>query len=459
MSTKNILRGPQFMTRREFLLATAATSAGLALAAGAGEETTPTATDETEAEPEFKGQPLNIALIGAGLQGRVLLESCLHIPGIHIKAVCDVWEYSSRYASRMLKKYNHIVNVYEDYQEMLAKEKELNAVVIASPDFMHAPHTNACLKAGLHVYCEKEMSNTLAGAQSMVNTARETKKLLQIGHQRRSNPRYLHAVKLMREKRLLGRLNHANAQWNRAKSDDFGWPDGSEISKEKLEKYGYASMNEFRNWRWYKKYGGGPIVDLGSHQIDVFNWVFGGGPTSVLAGGGCDYYKGHEWYDNVMAIFEYPSKAGTARAFYQVLTTTSQGQFFETFMGDEGALVLSEVMESGNSAWPEAHAPSWVDYAAEGLLIEGSPAPASDAGEVAVDARATQAVGSWILPVYLAKPVHQPHLENFFDAIRNGTPLNCPAEVGYECAVTVLKVNEAVEAARKLEYKPEEFQV
>ena len=76
-----------------------------------------------------------------------------------------------------------------------------------------------------------------------------------------------------------------------------------------------------------------------------------------------------------------------------------------------------------------------------------------------VDARASEKIGSWLLPVYLAKPVHQPHLENFFDAIRNGTPLNCPAEVGYECAVTVLKVNEAVEAARKLEYKPEEFKV
>jgi len=57
------------------------------------------------------------------------------------------------------------------------------------------------------------------------------------------------------------------------------------------------------------------------------------------------------------------------------------------------------------------------------------------------------------------KPYHQPHLENFFNAIRGKEKLNCPGEIGYECAVTVLKVNEAVEAACKLEFKPEEFHV
>ena len=77
---------------------------------------------------------------------------------------------------------------------MLDKEKQLDAVIIATPDFWHAQHTIDCLKAGKHVYCEKEMSNTLEGARSMVLAQRETGKLLQIGHQRRSNPRYLHCL-------------------------------------------------------------------------------------------------------------------------------------------------------------------------------------------------------------------------------------------------------------------------
>jgi hypothetical protein len=77
--------------------------------------------------------------------------------------------------------------------------------------------------------------------------------------------------------------------------------------------------------------------------------------------------------------------------------------------------------------------------------------------DVAVDVRVTMEAGSWPLPVELAKPAHQPHLENFFNAIRFGVPLNCPAEIGYETAVAVLRVNEAVEKACKLRFSEGEF--
>ena len=123
------------------------------------------------------------------------MNACLKIPNIRFRAVVDVWEaYNLRRAHRMLQKFGHKANAYIDYREMLAKEKGLDAVLIATPDFWHAEHTVECLKAGLHVYCEKEMSNTLEGARRMVLAARQTKKLLQIGHQRRSNPRYLHSL-------------------------------------------------------------------------------------------------------------------------------------------------------------------------------------------------------------------------------------------------------------------------
>ena len=121
---------------------------------------------------------------------------------------------------------------FEDYREMLTAVPDLDAVFVATPDFMHAEHTNACLKAGKHVYCEKLMSNTVEGARSMVRTARETKKLLQIGHQRRSNPRYLHARdKVVREARLLGRITNITGQWHRAVTDDFGFPKSQAIPR------------------------------------------------------------------------------------------------------------------------------------------------------------------------------------------------------------------------------------
>jgi predicted dehydrogenase len=404
---------------------------------------------------------VNIALIGAGAQGRILTESCLRIPGIRFKAVCDIWSYSQRYSERYLKKYGHEVNVYQDYLELLANEKDLDAVVVATPDWVHAEHANACLRAGLHVYCEKEMSNSLEKAATMVHAARDTGMLMQIGHQRRSNPRYIHAIeKLIHEVDLLGRVTHATAQWNRAKNEDLGWPKNYEIDAETLDRYGYNSMTEFRNWRWYKKYGGGPIVDLGSHQIDLFEWVWGVNPASVIASGGVDYYPNHEWYDNVMCIYEYETPEGTARAYYETLTTTGHRGFSEAFRGINGTIEIAEVPQRGNYALREAHAPDWMPYVKRGLLESiSAPIQQTSTKNVAVDVRVTAEAGKWPLPVDLTKPAHQPHLENFFNAIRYGTPLNCPAEKGYETAVAVLAVNRAVASQQRIEFNASDFHV
>jgi predicted dehydrogenase len=349
--------------------------------------------------------------------------------------------------------------VYEDYRDLLAKENNLDAVIVATPDWMHATHTNACMEAGLHVYCEKEMSNSLSRARSMVQTAGKTGKLLQIGHQRRSNPRYLHAIDtLIRERRILGRVSQAYAQWNRSKADMRGWNKRYAIPPEKLAQYGYTSMTAFRNWRWYKRYAGGPIVDLGSHQIDLFSWVFGVNPSTVMASGGADYYRGREWFDNVMMIYEFETEQGTARAMYQVQTATKHGGFYESFMGDDGSLQISEVPQRGDWAMREAHAPEWDSLVKEGLLqTEKAPMQKVDTRNIFLDVRVTAEAGRWPLPVELAKPAHQPHLENFFNAIRHGIPLNCPPEVGYETAVAVLKVNEAVESQRLMRFRPDQF--
>lgn len=219
-------------------------------------------------------------------------------------------------------------------------------------------------------------------------------------------------------------------------------------------------MVEFRNWRWFKKYGGGPLVDLGSHQIDLFSWILGTTPKSVVASGGIDYYKDREWYDNVMAIYEFETKEGAVRAFYQVQTTTKHGGFYETFMGENGSLVISEVPERGNWAMREAHAPEWDSLVKDGLLkSETAPIQKLDTRNIYLDVRVTAEAGRWPIPVELAKPAHQPHLENFFNAITIGTPLNCPAETGYETAVAVLKANEAVKSRRMVEFRPENFRV
>jgi len=444
--------------RRSFLRSTAAAGAGLAFS--------PMVLGQAGGK---KTDDINVGLLGCGAQGQVLMNACLKIPGVRFKAICDIWTaWNQKRVSRILKAYKHANNTYVDYKEMLAKETDLDAVIIATPDFWHSEHAVACLEAGLHVYCEKEMSNTLEGAKKMLEAAKKSGKLLQIGHQRRSNPRYIHCYeKLINGAKLLGKITCINGQWNRSKAacEDLGFPKNAVIEQDTLKKYGFDSMQQFRNWRWYKGLGGGPIVDLGSHQIDIYSWFLGTNPKAVMASGGIDYWKGHDWYDNVMVIYEYETKQGTIRAFYQTITTNSSNGYFETFMGDEGTLVISEAAGRGTiyrEAWVPA--PNWEKWVKMGYINEPVEEKKEEeekpAGEGVLDVRETPKPPSYDIPVTMDnKPYHQPHLENFFDAVRGKAKLNCPAEIGYETAVTVLKVNEAVAAGRKLEFKQGDFEV
>ncbi len=435
---------PNF-TRREFLGTTAVAGAGLLLASCSPNQPKAPGAKSTLSQ-------LNIALIGCGAEGQVLLESLLVIEGIRLVAIVDIWDYNRDSNVRRLKSQGIEVKSYENYEDLLAHEKDLQAVIVATPDFWHAPITNACLQAGLHVYCEKMMSNTIEGARSMVQTMRATGKLLQIGHQRRSNPRYMFALnRLVNDAKICGRLTAANGQWNRAVSEDFGWPKKFALSAEMLAKYGYKDMHQFRNWRWFKALGGGPLSDLGAHQIDIFNWWFGMAPTSVMASGGVDYYKNHEWYDHAMVIYEYPLPTGTVRAFYEVLTTTSAGGgYSEMFMGDEGTIKMSE-NPSITKLYREDRAPAWDELVAKNYLRASAVAAASTEADK-VDVRETAPLLQYDIPVSFAKKIHQPHLENFFNAIRDQkVKLNCPADEAFASEYVIHKANEAIAARKTIE--------
>ncbi|MCX6996049.1 MAG: Gfo/Idh/MocA family oxidoreductase [Kiritimatiellaeota bacterium] len=432
----------RFSLRRRDVLAATAAAGGIARAVNPA--------------PAVRTSPsgrIRVGLVGVGRMGHVLTDSLLRIEGIQLVAIADIWDYAREYGRKYLKANKIIVNAYENHEDLLAGEKDLQAVIVATPDVWHAPVTNDCLKAGKDVYCEKMMSNTLEAARSMVQTMRATGKLLQIGHQRRSNPRYLFARnRLIREARICGRLTAANAQWNRGVTVDFGWPKKSDMRPEQLARYGYADMHQFRNWRWFHKLGGGPLSDLGAHQIDMFNWFLDARPRSVMAAGGMDYYQTHEWYDNAMVVYEYGLPEGVVRAFYQVQTTTSAGGgYFEYFMGDNGSLKISE-NPNQTALYREERAPKeyWAELVKKNYLREKKAAPAEATG-TKVDVRESKELVGYDIPVSFNKKIHQPHLENFFKAIRGEAKLNCPADEALASEAVIFKANEAIAAKRTLD--------
>jgi len=446
------------MKRREFLEAGAAAGAGLVLLGAHA------------AEP---GKPpsdaLNIALLGAGDQGRVLINSTLPITGVRFRAICDAWPYRRQGTKYYLSVYKHKATDYGDLREMLDKEKGLDAVLIATPDDVHAEQAVACLKAGLHVYCECPMAHTIEGARAMVRSARETGRLLQIGYQRRSNPRYLHVLeKLVRDAKLAGRITQVNAQWCQPVADDLGWPKAAAMSDEELKPLGYASMHEFRNWKHTRKHSAGLFAGLLGHAVDVAGWLLGVPPRSILAAGGTDFYRGRETHDNVMAVMDYETPDGIIRAAYQVLTTTTAGGVaaFEQIMGTEGSLRISE-FPRWTKLFHEAHAPDWDKWARLNYVVK-EPVPALERKEGeegkpedpnVVKSRETGLVLSYDLPIVLDKLPHQPHLENFFDAVRGKAKLTCPAEAAFPATVAALKVNEAIEAKKMLALSRDDFAI
>ncbi len=442
------------ISRRSFLSKTSAgIGAGLVLGA-------PSILRAANADGSEK---IHVALVGMGKQGRVLFEAMSNIPGLHFQAVCDIWDYNLKGGMAKVRALQgHTPKGYSDIDEMLATEKGLDAVIIATPDFWHSPHTVKCLEAGINVYCEKMMSNTIEGARAMVRAAEKSGKLCQIGHQRRSNPRYRYTKEqLIDRKKICGQIVNINSQWNRAvaSSQDLGFNPKLTIKQDILEKYGYGDMHQFMNWRTFRDLSGGPISDLGAHQIDIFGWFLGVQPKSVYASGGNDYFKDREHFDNVMCIFEYDAPQGSVRAFYQVLTTTSAGGgFWESFMGTEGTIKISEIA-STSEIYREDSAPSWDELVDKNYLKRkpAPPKPAPSADTVA--SYESAAPEGFELPGGFNKPAHQPHLENFFAAVRGQAKLNCDARHAFESEAAIYWVNPSALSKQPIVFTSDQLSV
>lgn len=276
-------------------------------------------------------------MIGTGSRGMELLRQLSKTRVGRCVALCDIYPVNLKKATETI---GGDPAPYDDYRRLLER-KDIDAVLIATPLYLHAQMLLDALSAGKHVFVEK----TMVFKEEEVKQAKDAlaahpKQVLQVGLQRRYSLIYRMAMEMVR-KGALGKVTHARAQWHR----NGNWR--RTVTDPKLERH--------INWRMYKEYSGGLMAELGSHQTDIANWAIGSEPRSVIGFGGIDYWKdGRETYDNVQCLFEYP---GGQKLIYSSITTNAHYGFTEQIMGDQGTLELGLDGPSGKGIyWREPSA-------------------------------------------------------------------------------------------------------
>jgi hypothetical protein len=159
-----------------------------------------------------------------------------------------------------------------------------------------------------------------------------------------------------------------------------------------------------------------------------------------------------------MAVLEYETDKGTVCASYEILCTNGYGGHVEIFMGDQGTLEMSESAGRGG-VYRDPEAPDWRKWVRLGLLSEPGGKDKSKAGSANIDVQETTPPAKYEIPVVLDVPYCQPHLVNFFDAIRSRAQLSCSAETAYSGTVTALKIVEAIERKQTLKFNRDDFRV
>jgi len=250
------------------------------------------------------------ALIGAGGRGRGVTDNFKE-RGAQCAAVADAYEPNLELG---LKAAGEGAKPYPDYRQVLER-KDIDAVLIASPDHQHAPMLLDAVAAGKDVYLEKPMSHSIEEGARMVKAVRATKQIVQIGMQRRSSPSVL-AAKTLVDQGLLGDTYLARVQWfwntsrplnNSTLPGKLDWDKFLGPAKKRP-----LEPMRFRHWRVFWDYSGGNMTDQGTHLMDVVQWFTNAGtPRSAVCQGFVYGMTGAETPDCFNATFEYEKLMAT----------------------------------------------------------------------------------------------------------------------------------------------------
>ncbi len=236
---------------------------------------------------------INLGIIGSGDRGQAVWNVFLKQPDVNPVAVCDVYEpYLAKGAAAAGNK----VRTFGDFRRLL-ELKEVDAVLIGTPDHWHALMTIAACQAGKDVYCEKPLSLTVHEGRRMVEAARQYHRVVQTGSQQRSGPQYQKAVKLIQEGGI-GGVHKITAGYTRNAMPGFKPVEdlvGNALPKELnwemwLGPARAVPYDPFRchyNFRWFWDYSGGQMTNWGAHNLDIAHWALkASAPLAVSAFGG-----------------------------------------------------------------------------------------------------------------------------------------------------------------------------
>ncbi|MEM9647177.1 MAG: Gfo/Idh/MocA family oxidoreductase [Bacteroidota bacterium] len=300
------------MRRRDFMLKTGMTAAAISTVG----------PFEIYAGKEKVDSKIRMGIIGTGDRGGGLIPIIQDTDGLEVTACCDILPFRLESA---LTKTQGKSKGYSDYRRVL-DNKEVDAVLVATPFSEHAQIAWDALDAGKHVYCEKTLVKGYGPLKKLVQKEKETNTIVQTGHQYHSSRLYTHVADLIANGKI-GKVIAFDCQWNR--NGDWRRP----VPDPKLER--------MINWRMYREYSGGLLAELCSHQLDFVNWVLNTTPKSVMGVGGIDYWKdGRETYDNIQLIYSYPNGV---KATFTCLTGNAMGDYQIKVMGDKGTIILDYV--------------------------------------------------------------------------------------------------------------------
>lgn len=282
---------------------------------------------------------IGLGVIGTGQRGTYDMTVFQKNSDVEVRALCDV--YRKRIDEAQGKAPG--TKAFNDHRELLAL-KEVDAVLIGSPDHWHKDHAVDAMNAGKDVYVEKPMCRTRDEAPLMVNAARANERICQVGVQQRSGPIYIEPLEMFVRSGAIGKISHIDAVWNSGVPRPLPTEPAEKPSN--LDWIRFLGPVRYRDWvpgqylnfRAFLDFNGGKMTDFGHHWMDVVHMYMGErAPRSAVFAGGIyfDLKDGRTAPDTCNALFEYEG--------FSVLfqSNTYGGEYGVTFYGDKGKLFVN----------------------------------------------------------------------------------------------------------------------